>query len=176
MLGANNWENQWLKNRPFKWLVLFRFYISFIFIFINTILLLKISVFFVMLFWLLAMNWINFRGVFRNLSNNHDKAFFANIFNPFHVTSLVWYPLKTSGFLMFSEGIERDQWHEMGYGLSPDNYFHKKFHRGSITGFWIYYQRRKAPWMKLRQKLNKVSQIILIKASSINFIEHICIQ
>ena len=37
--------------------------------------------------------------------------------NPFHATGLFRYPLKTSeykGFLMFSEGIERDQWHEMG--------------------------------------------------------------
>ena len=37
--------------------------------------------------------------------------------NPFHATDLFRYPLKTSenkGFLMFSGGIERDQWHEMG--------------------------------------------------------------
>ena len=37
--------------------------------------------------------------------------------NPFNATGLFQYPLKTSqtrGFLMFSGGIERDQWHEMG--------------------------------------------------------------
>ena len=39
-------------------------------------------------------------------------------FNPFHATGLFLYPLKPSGtisFLMLPEGIERDQWHEMGY-------------------------------------------------------------
>ena len=36
------------------------------------------------------------------------------VFNPFHTTGLFLYFLKTRGlFLMFSEGIERDQWHEM---------------------------------------------------------------
>ena len=30
-------------------------------------------------------------------------------FNPFHATVIFWYPLK-----MFSGGIKRDQWHEMG--------------------------------------------------------------
>ena len=25
-----------------------------------------------------------------------------------------WKPQKTSGFLMFSGGLEREQWHEMG--------------------------------------------------------------
>ena len=40
--------------------------------------------------------------------------------NPFHATRLFLYHLKTSKhqktrrFRMFSEGIERDQWHEMG--------------------------------------------------------------
>ena len=43
--------------------------------------------------------------------------------DPFHATDLLLYPLKmwensllsvTSGFLMFSGGIENDQWHEMG--------------------------------------------------------------
>ena len=41
-------------------------------------------------------------------------------FNLFHATDLFWYPLKTSEnqmFLMFSGGIKRDQWHEMGYRL-----------------------------------------------------------
>ena len=40
------------------------------------------------------------------------------VINTFHVTGLFLYPLKTSEnqrFLMFSEGIERDQWHEMGW-------------------------------------------------------------
>ena len=31
-----------------------------------------------------------------------------------HATGLFLYPLKTSGFLMLSRGIKRDQWHEMG--------------------------------------------------------------
>ena len=35
------------------------------------------------------------------------------LINPFHASGLFWYPL-TRGFLMFSGGIERDQWHEMG--------------------------------------------------------------
>ena len=30
-------------------------------------------------------------------------------FNPFHATVIFWYPLK-----MFSGGIKRDQWYEMG--------------------------------------------------------------
>ena len=37
--------------------------------------------------------------------------------NPFYATVLFRYPLKhrkTRGFLMFSGGIERDHWHEMG--------------------------------------------------------------
>ena len=41
--------------------------------------------------------------------------------HPFHATNLFRYPLKTlenKGFLMFSGGIERDQWHEMGESLS----------------------------------------------------------
>ena len=36
--------------------------------------------------------------------------------HPFHATELFRYPLETKkpkGFLMFSGGIERDQWHEM---------------------------------------------------------------
>ena len=32
-------------------------------------------------------------------------------FNSFHVYGLFRYPLKTSGFLMISGGIERGQWH-----------------------------------------------------------------
>ena len=38
--------------------------------------------------------------------------------NPFHASGLFLYPQKTSeswGFLMFSGGTEKDQWHEMGY-------------------------------------------------------------
>ena len=34
--------------------------------------------------------------------------------NPFHATGPFRYPLKTSEHLMFSGGIERGQWHEMG--------------------------------------------------------------
>ena len=47
------------------------------------------------------------------LSKLHE----AGMFNPFHATDLFRYPLETSenqNFLMFSGGIERDQWHEMG--------------------------------------------------------------
>ena len=36
---------------------------------------------------------------------------------PFNITDLCLYPTKTAkkpGFLMFSGGIERDQWHGMG--------------------------------------------------------------
>ena len=33
--------------------------------------------------------------------------------NAFHATGLFSIPLETSGFLMLSGGIERDQWHEM---------------------------------------------------------------
>ena len=36
------------------------------------------------------------------------------VINSFHATGLFLYPLKTSGFLMISGGIERDQWHETG--------------------------------------------------------------
>ena len=36
------------------------------------------------------------------------------LFNPFHATGLFLYPLGTRGFLRFSGGIERDQWHERG--------------------------------------------------------------
>ena len=41
----------------------------------------------------------------------------ADHFNPFHATGLFRYSLKTSEnlwFFIFSGGIERDQWHEMG--------------------------------------------------------------
>ena len=34
--------------------------------------------------------------------------------SPFHATSLFLYPPETRGFLMFSGGMERDQWHEIG--------------------------------------------------------------
>ena len=40
--------------------------------------------------------------------------------NPFRATGLFRYPpgkQKTRGFLMFSGGIKRDQWHEMGWCL-----------------------------------------------------------
>ena len=44
-------------------------------------------------------------------------AYLYNQVNPFHVTNLFLYPMKTSenqrGFLMFLGGIERGQWHEM---------------------------------------------------------------
>ena len=36
-----------------------------------------------------------------------------NVVNQFHVTGLFLYPMET-GFLMFSGGIERDQWREIG--------------------------------------------------------------
>ena len=65
-------------------------------------------------------------GVFRRLQERYfqilqsflellfGRTFPASyFFNPFHVTSLFLYLLKTSGFLMFSRGIERAQWHEM---------------------------------------------------------------
>ena len=38
--------------------------------------------------------------------------FICNFINPFHAPGLFLYP-KTSGFLMFSGGIERDRWHKM---------------------------------------------------------------
>ena len=50
--------------------------------------------------------------------------------NPFHATGLFLYPLETSEtfyFLMFSGGIERDQWHKNGlsrtYSLSTNSCF-----------------------------------------------------
>ena len=42
---------------------------------------------------------------------------FLIVLNPFHATIFFSTPgkhQKTSGFLIFSRGIERDQWHEMG--------------------------------------------------------------
>ena len=67
-------------------------------------------------------------------SSNHQRLWTANILyteqlpnprntfhatglivNTFHVTGLILHPLKTSeNFLMFLEGIERDQWHKLG--------------------------------------------------------------
>ena len=47
---------------------------------------------------------------------SHDVIKCLSI-NPFHVTGLFWYPLKTSENQRFSDvlrGIKRDQWHEMG--------------------------------------------------------------
>ena len=44
----------------------------------------------------------------------------AKLANSFHATNLFLYPLKTSenqktrGFLMFSGGIKREQWHKLG--------------------------------------------------------------
>ena len=35
------------------------------------------------------------------------------IINLFYVIGLFLNPLRTSGFFLFSEGIERDQWHEI---------------------------------------------------------------
>ena len=46
-----------------------------------------------------------------------DIAVFYYLINLYHVTDLFQPPplthLKTSGFLIISVGIERDQWHEM---------------------------------------------------------------
>ena len=50
--------------------------------------------------------------IFRHYENK-TKIFFMKLVNPFHA-SLFRHPLKTKGFLMFSGGIDRDQWHEMG--------------------------------------------------------------
>ena len=38
---------------------------------------------------------------------------FVDLFFPFHESQKRRNIKKTSGFLMFSEGIERDQWHEI---------------------------------------------------------------
>ena len=38
---------------------------------------------------------------------------YQTLFNSYLATGLFLYPLKTSGFLMFSGGIEKDQWHEI---------------------------------------------------------------
>ena len=80
----------------------------------------------------LKTDWTNF---FPNESLETNwcikNAFFARVswlflqeFNPFHTIGLFLYPRKTSenqrfsvvtrGFLLFSEGIEKDQWYEMG--------------------------------------------------------------
>ena len=57
--------------------------------------------------------------------------------NPFHASGLFLYPLKTRGFLMFSGGIERDQWHEMCYGLGLKyNFFKKHLHNYSRGIEW----------------------------------------
>ena len=50
--------------------------------------------------------------IFENFAKKLDDGF-----NQFHATGLFRYLLKISetfGFLMFSRGIERDQWYEMG--------------------------------------------------------------
>ena len=39
------------------------------------------------------------------------------LINPFHATGHFPYPLKTRGFLMFSEGIERDQCYEFFFQI-----------------------------------------------------------
>ena len=47
------------------------------------------------------------------------RVFPAMIINTFHATSLFLYSLKileNQSFLMFSGGIDTDQWHKMGYG------------------------------------------------------------
>ena len=49
--------------------------------------------------------WEVGRGVIGIKKVNHEARF---VINPFHATDLFRYPL------MFSRGIERDQWHEMG--------------------------------------------------------------
>ena len=45
------------------------------------------------------------------------SRFFSSIINPFHTTGLSYTPWKhqkTRGFLMFSAGIEKYQWYDMG--------------------------------------------------------------
>ena len=45
---------------------------------------------------------------------------FLKIINSFYATGLFLYFLRTSGtsgYLMFSGDIEKDQWHEMGYNI-----------------------------------------------------------
>ena len=61
-----------------------------------------------------------------------EKVILSQDLNPFHASGLFLYPLKTRGFLMFSGGIERDQWHEMCYGLGLKyNFFKKHLHNYS---------------------------------------------
>ena len=57
----------------------------------------------------------NIKEMFHTVNSELSKVF--EWFNPFHATDLFWYPWKhekTRGFLTFSGGIKRDQWHEMG--------------------------------------------------------------
>ena len=60
-------------------------------------------------------------SVFSFFFENHVICiyfFSKTAFKPFHATGLFLYPLKhqkTSCFLMFSGGIERNQWHELGW-------------------------------------------------------------
>ena len=48
------------------------------------------------------------------------QIFTANrLFNPFHTTGLFLYPLQNlDNFFFFSWGIERYQWHDIGYVMS----------------------------------------------------------
>ena len=48
------------------------------------------------------------------LFEEEEEPVISSDFTPFHVIGLCLYPLKISGFLMFSGGIEREHWHEMG--------------------------------------------------------------
>ena len=49
-----------------------------------------------------------------------------------------WKHQKTSGFLMFSGGIERDQWHEMGYNLLGNYFFlSQKYYLLNLNDTWI---------------------------------------
>ena len=51
------------------------------------------------------------KGPEREFSSLYDEQIYSS--NPFHATCLFLYLLKTSGFLMFSGGVEREQWHKM---------------------------------------------------------------
>ena len=67
--------------------------------------------------------------VFENTSFLLVNAFCISHFMPLTSFDTPWKHQKTSGFLMFSGGIKRDQWHEMGYAL---NWYSAMLHQSNV--------------------------------------------
>ena len=73
-----------------------------------------------------------------NQSRGETRLWVFQVINPCHATDLFWYPLKASenrSSLMFSGGIKRDQWQEMGWRYLQNRIFFGRKVVDNLTKF-----------------------------------------